>query len=273
MQVIVTRPRREALRWVLDLAALGVQAVALPMIDVGPVTNPAGIGRAWQHLEDYVGVMFVSGNAVDYFFESESALPTAFFEQGSVKTRAWATGPGTSRALLRQGVAPQRLDAPTCDAGQFDSEALWHVVGKQVHPGDRVLIVRGADSLGSSGATPKVGPGTGRDWFAGQVAQAGGLAEFVVAYQRGAPELTADGRELALRAADDGSIWLFSSTEAVSNLTACLPGQNWTGARAVATHPRIASAVHKAGFGVVQQSRPTLPELVATLKRMEQRAI
>lgn len=265
MRVIVTRPRREARQWVLDLAALGRQAVALPLIQVGPVDDPADLIRAWQHLGDYVGVMFVSVNAVEHFFISNSALAHVFIEHSAIKTRAWAPGPGTARALLQHGVALQRLDAPPSDAGQFDSEALWAVVGTQVQPGSRVLIVRGGDSLGSGSAAAPAAQGSGRDWFAKQVAQAGGQVEFVMVYQRGAPEFSPQEHELARQAATDGSVWLFSSSQAITNLGSCLPGQSWAGARAVATHPRIASAARKAGFGVVHESRPTLTELVACL--------
>ena len=269
MRVIVTRPQREAQRWVLDLSASALQAVALPLIEVGPVDDTAELVRAWQQLGDYVGVMFVSGNAVDYFFKSNPAVAPVFIAQAAIKTRAWATGPGTARALLRHGVAPERLDAPPVDAGQFDSEALWRVVSPQVQPGDRVLIVRGGDSLGSAAATVRADQGSGRDWFANQVRQAGGQAAFVMAYRRGAPQFDSQQRELAAQAATDGSVWLFSSTEAVSNLSACLAGQSWAGARAVATHPRIAAAARQAGFGIVQESRPTLPELIACIKQMQ----
>ena len=67
MRVIVTRPRREAQQWVLDLSVLGLEALALPLIEVGPVDDPADLVRVWQQLAHYVGVMFVSGNAVDHF--------------------------------------------------------------------------------------------------------------------------------------------------------------------------------------------------------------
>jgi uroporphyrinogen-III synthase len=261
MRVIVTRPQREAQRWVLDLSALGLDAQALPLMAVGPVADTSDVVRAWQHLADYVGVMFVSGNAATYFFASKPPLAPVFSAQSAIKTRAWATGPGTARALLREGVRPDRLDAPAPDAGQFDSEALWQVVASQVRPGDRVLIVRGADAAGSSGQ------GSGRDWFAARVAQAGGRVDFVVAYQRCAPEFSAPERELALQAATDGSVWLLSSSEALAHLSACLPGQSWAAARALATHPRIAVAAKQAGFGMVCESRPTLPDVVASLSQ------
>ncbi len=267
MRVIVTRPPREAQRWVLDLSTLGLDARALPLIEVGPVDDPAELVQAWQHLAKFVGVMFVSGNAVAHFFASKPFVATEFSALSAINTRAWATGPGTVQALLRAGVAPQQLDAPSLDAGQFDSEALWQVVGAQVKPGDRVLIVRGGDSAGSAAQ------GTGRDWFANRVTQAGAGAEFVVAYQRRAPEFSAAERQLACNAASDGSVWLFSSTEAVGNLSAWLPGQSWAQARALATHPRIASAAKKAGFGVVCESRPTLADVVVALNRVAQAAV
>ncbi|MDO8449829.1 MAG: uroporphyrinogen-III synthase [Rhodoferax sp.] len=264
MRVIVTRPEREAQRWVRDLSAHGLDAVALPLIQVGPVDDPADLVQAWRHLAEYVGVMFVSGNAVEHFFASKPPLAPEFSAQAAIKTRAWATGPGTARALLREGVAPDRLDVPALDAGQFDSEALWQVVGAQVHAGDRVLIVRGGDAAGSGSP----GQGTGREWFANRVAQAGARADFVVAYQRYAPQFSAHECELARQAATDGAVWLLSSTEAVANLSAWLPGQSWSRARAVATHPRIAAAARMAGFGVVCESRPTLPDVVASIESM-----
>ena len=164
--------------------------------------------------------------------------------------------------MLRAGVALERIDAPAPDAGQFDSEALWQIVGSQVGAGQRVLIVRGVDS----GLEQQPAQGTGREWFANRVTQAGARAEFVVAYQRSVPEFSTVEHDLACQAATDGSVWLFSSTEAVLNLGVWLPEQSWAQARALATHPRIAAATKKAGFGVVYESRPTLPDVLAALK-------
>lgn len=268
MRVIVTRPERDAQQWVLDLSALGLDAVALPLIKVGPVADLADLVQAWQHLADYVGVMFVSGNAVEHFFASKPLLTPEFMVMSAIKTRAWATGPGTARALLRAGLAPERIDVPAPDTAQFDSEALWQVVGAQVRAGDRVLIVRGGDPPGRAGA----GQGSGREWFANRVAQVGGRVEFVMSYQRCTPEFSTHEDQLARQAATDGSVWLFSSTEAVANLRAWLPDQSWAQARALATHPRIAAAVKNAGFGVVCESRPMLPDVVAALNLVGQTA-
>ncbi len=262
MRVIVTRPEREARRWVIDLTALGVQAIALPLIRIGPVHDQTELSMARQQLVQYAGVMFVSANAVDYFFASDRSLATGLGTSGDGRTRAWATGPGTARALLRVGVAPERVDVPPSDAAQFDSEALWQVVGTQLRATDRVLIVRGADAFDGLESVA----GSGRDWFAGKVAATGAHVEFVAAYQRCVPEFDADERMLASHAAGDGSVWLFSSAQAVRNLQAALPEQSWVQGRALATHARIAAAARGAGFGIVCESRPTLPDVLAALE-------
>lgn len=272
MRVIVTRPAREAAQWVQELSQQGVQAQALPLIQVGPVPELAPLQAAWRQLPAFAAVMFVSANAAEQFFAAKpaSASTSAFTAEGALQPRAWATGPGTTAALLRAGVAPAVLDAPPADAAQFDSEALWARVSHQVQAGSRVLIVRGRDAV-AAGAADTFAPdaaGVGRDWLAQRLQQAGARVEWVVAYQRTAPVWLAPERALAQQAASDGSVWLFSSTQAVTHLLALLPGQVWTAARAVATHARIAQALRNAGFGTVTESRPTLRDVMASIESL-----
>ena len=268
MRLIVTRPERDALRWVRDLQTAGYNAVALPLITIGPVADTTHLQQAWLALPSYAGVMFVSGNAVDYFFKSKPALAPVSIALVAPELRAWAPGPGTANALLRAGVAPARIDAPALEAGQFDSETLWSVVAPQVKPGDRVLIVRGGAGGAVNGSDAPDGPGLGRDWFAAQVAQAGGVVDFVVAYQRTGPDFKAAEQALAREASVDGSFWLLSSSEAVVNLCQAMPGQSWQKAGALATHPRIAQAARAAGFGVVLESRPLLSDVLASIESL-----
>jgi uroporphyrinogen-III synthase len=72
-RAIVTRPAKEAQLWVADLRALGVDALALPLITIGPVADPAALANAWRTLAQYDAVMFVSGNAVAQFFAQRPA--------------------------------------------------------------------------------------------------------------------------------------------------------------------------------------------------------
>ncbi|MFN7155922.1 MAG: uroporphyrinogen-III synthase [Acidovorax sp.] len=269
-RVIVTRPSREAAHWVQQLRARGIEAAALPLIAIGPDTAPAAqqvLGQARQQLHQYRALMFVSGNAAAYFFESNWPLAPDGKALAATKTRAWAPGPGTARALEQAGVPSSSIDGPAPDAPQFDSEALWQQVSAQIQPGDRVLIVRGRSAT-PQGAHESA-QGSGRDWLARQIEAAGGTVEFVVAYQRGAPQLTDAEVALAHQAAGDGSVWLLSSSEAVAHLGQALPLVDWGAAIALATHPRIAEAARAAGFGTVRECRPALADVVASIESAE----
>jgi uroporphyrinogen-III synthase len=251
MRVFVTRPEHEARRWADDLRRRGFDAVAVPLIAILPVADPAPVRAAWARLPDCRAAMFVSGNAVRHFFD---AAPAGC--RWPAGTRAWATGAGTVDALLGAGVDGARVDAPPSSAPQFDSETLWALVAPQVQRGDRVMIVRGGDARGIA---------SGRDWLAERVAAAGAEVDTVVSYRRAVPESIVAPAGPTL---DGDGAWLFSSSEAIANLASLLPGHDWSHAKAVATHPRIAQAARQAGFGVVCESRPPLAAVVAVLESL-----
>lgn len=268
VRLIVTRVQPQAQHWADRFEASGHEVLVLPLIEVHGLADAAAVRSAWLNLSRYKAVMFVSRHAVDYFFQAKPASALDAKALAAMTTRWWATGPGTAYALLDHGVAAPLLDTPPEQAGQFDSEALWQQVHSQVQSGDRVLIVRG-DSVASDGASALDNDqGVGREWLAERLRQSGAQVDFVVAYQRGAPFWVHAQRASAQSAAADGSVWLFSSAEALGHLKSLLPGQDWSAARAVATHPRIAAAVRDLGFGVVAQTRPTWEEVLASVESL-----
>lgn len=248
MAVVLTRPRADALRWASRLEQRGIPTLVLPLLQIGPAPQPGALREAAARADDYGAVMFVSANAVQAFFAAAPRFARA---------RAWAPGPGTREALLVAGVPQARIDAPPADAAQFDSEHLWQSVQGQLRRGDRLLLVRGADGEGRD---------KGREWLGGQLADAGVQVDSVAAYTRQAAAWDAAEQASARRAAADGSLWLFSSSEAVRQLPVLLPGQDWNRARAIATHPRIASAVAALGFGEVIACRPAFDDVLASIE-------
>ncbi|ABM38388.1 uroporphyrinogen-III synthase [Polaromonas naphthalenivorans] len=279
-RVIVTRPAPDAALWVRQLEQAGIAAEAFELIDIAPVGSAAdaqALGDAWLALDAYAACLFVSGHAVEHFFKENKAFAQGGYAQAAINNiansglrrippglRFMAPGPGTVAALRAAGVPAAQIDAPAADASQFDSEALWRVVGARDWQGRKVLIVRG-QSAGAQGAT------SGRDWIVRQWQGAGASVDFVGVYQRRAPILTDAQVARARQASADGSVWLFSSSEAVANLVgqAGLQGVDWGRARAVATHPRIAQAVRAAGWGVVVESRPALKDIRQALGSIE----
>lgn len=245
MRLIVTRPPAQAAAWVAELQALGQDAQALPLIDIGPPADVAPVAAAWHALADDALVMFVSANAVAQFFAHRppaAAWPPAL--------QAGATGPGTVAALHAAGLAPAQMVAPPDDAPSFDSEALWAELQGRDWAGRRVLVVRGED---------------GRDWLADTLRSRGAQVRFVAAYRRIAPR--PDTAQLALLAAAQAApaqhLWLFSSSEAVAHLCALVPRADWSRSQAVASHARIAQAARDAGFAAVALAPPRAAAVAA----------
>ncbi len=282
MKVIVTRPRLEADAWVKQLRALHFDAVALPLIHIGAPADNQDVTKVWVNLDQYSAVMFVSSNAVRYFYLSNMPLAGELIDYRAIKNivnsevkaakpRMWATGPGTRDALLAQSVPADLIDSPDSDSAQFDSEALWSRVQHQVKAGDKVLIVRGSSANSTDVDGAESVRMNGRPWLADQLTAAGVQVDIVISYERRAPVF--DAAELALLrlVSTDPSIWLLSSSEAVANLQS-ITDVNWpnvkANARAIATHPRIAQAARDAGFGVVYESRPLLADVVASIESM-----
>lgn len=239
LRVWVTRPAEQAAPWVQGLRQEGIDAHALPLIEIAPAPNRQALQahvQDWQSGQ-YDVLMFVSANAVAHFAAACAApLPP--------RGQAWGTGPGTAAALQAAGWPAARIVIPPSAAAQWDSEALWATVAPHWQAGTRVLIVRGADAQGQQ---------AGRDWLAQQLLDHGAHLNQCVAYVRRAPDWSAAQTEQVRQALAAPGAWLFSSSEAAVHLQHKLPdlpaaGQSW----ALATHPRIAQRLQQLGWPRVQ---------------------
>lgn len=251
--MIVTRPKAQAQAWVRALLDSGVDAQALPLIDITPAPDPVPVQQAWSELPGLAFVMFVSANAVEHFFALRPA-GTAW----PAGVRAGSTGQGTTAALRTCGVPDQVIVRPA--PGQAsESESLWMQIRHEPWQGRHVLVVRGEE---------------GRHWLAQQFQVAGATVEFLVAYQRHPPELDAACEVLLTQTlqAPRGHVWLFSSSEAVGHLRALAPHGDWASSQALATHPRIAQAARALGFAQVAIVEPTVRAVAAWVAQGEQGA-
>jgi uroporphyrinogen-III synthase len=251
VRVIVTRPLQQAQTTVAALLEQGIDAVALPLIDIVPLQDVQPMQRAWRELEQFACVMFVSANAVLHFMH-QRPRQRAWPEQ----VLAASTGPGTSQALRDAGVPQAALVEPSGEV--FDSEALWQRLKARDWAARRVLVVRGE---------------SGRDWLAEQLASAGATLQFVAAYDRVAPTFDAAGHALLRQALAQPSthLWAFSSSQALGHLRELAHGADWSQARAVASHPRIAASARQMGFGQVELGAVTPDALAAALRAAQGR--
>ena len=250
---LITRPQPQAGEWVARLQLLGCAASALPLLGISDAADPVPVRAGWQRIARRAQggeamlamVMFVSPIAVERFFALRPAG-----QAWPADLLACGTGPGTRAALMKAGVPESLLRTPAASGRQFDSEALWAMLQPELNwAGSEALIVRGED---------------GRDWLADTLRHQGAEPHFVEAYRRTAPVLSEADQTLLLQAlAQPGRYgWLFSSSEAVAQLTALAPQADWSRSRALVTHPRIAEAARRLGMAQVRLVSPS-PDAVA----------
>lgn len=268
-RVILTRPAGQSRAWREALQSAGHEVLDWPLIETSAIESTQPIIRAWRERARCRAWMFVSAPAVQHFFAHRPA------ESDLQGVRCWVTGPGTRRALLQCGVTDEAITGPADDAAQFDTEHLWQVVRSQVAawpPGQAVAIVRGTEVPPQRHVTDDQHAeqhGVGRDWLAQQLADQGVEVRWVVAYRRGPPRWDVAQRTRASRAAEDGSVWVFTSSLAAQYLSTLMPDTGWTHARAVATHARIAEELRALGWGQVSICKPQAGELLQQLASLE----
>jgi len=249
-RVVVTRPAAQAEVWVERLRARGIAAESVPLIEIAPGDDAAALAARWSELASCRLVVFVSANAVLHFF---AARPAAIAWPEGLD--AAAPGSGTAEALRAAGRPAASIVTPAVDAAQFDSEALWARLRGRDWRGARVLVVRGDG---------------GRDWLGERLREAGAQVDAVSAYRRLAPAFTGAERARVEALADEADVvWLFSSSEAIGNLERALGAARWHGARAIATHPRIAARARALGFGRVIEAGPGIDAVVACIQSIQ----
>lgn len=117
-RLLVTRPQPQADEWVDRLQALGLDAVALPLLAIDGPGDEGAVRAAWQRLagpQPPALLMFVSPSAVLRFFALRPAG-----QAWPAGVLAAAPGPGTGRALEQAGVPAAAVLTPPEAAGRFD---------------------------------------------------------------------------------------------------------------------------------------------------------
>ena len=174
LRVLVTRPHAQASSTMAAMVAEGHQVLAMPCLEIVPVSSTSAQGKSNQslaiNLDAYAHVVVVSTNAAACFLP----LIENYWPQWPLGQTWWGMGSTTS-AVLQAAHLP-RVQSPS----QGDtSEALLHSLLPQVAMGDKVLIVRG---LG------------GRETMASALREQGVVVDYAQCYQRQAPQFTAAER-------------------------------------------------------------------------------
>lgn len=249
--VVITRPRQQAEPLARAVAALGRTPVLLPLLDISPIADQAGLKAVLDGLDGYALVAFVSPNAVDAALAHVGRWPTG--------VPIAVVGEGSRAALARHGIteADVAIHCPR-DPAHSDSEHLLQALDLDLLRGRRVLVVRGE---------------SGRELLPDALRAAGAEVETVAAYRRAVPALTPELatalRDLLGRSCD----WIVTSSEALRGLVGLV--ERLDGASSVAIlqqhhlvvpHARIAETARALGFGRVTLTGSGDERLLAALQ-------
>ena len=240
-RLIVTRPRAQAGAWVEQLIARGIDAVAVPLIEIAPPPDPRRSATAWAGLGDRA-----PGRV------RQPQCGRALLRRTAGRRRL-AGRPARGRARAR---APPRA----CAAQGVPAAAIVAPAGRRAAARFRVALAGAARARLARPQRPR-GARRRRPRLAGRAARRGGRhgrrgrrlpAARAAALGRG----TAPRRRRLRRA---GARTPGSSAAPRRSPTSQAPRRRRDrrpASRALATHPRIAARARQAGFGAVLEVRP-----------------
>jgi uroporphyrinogen-III synthase len=221
LNIVVTRPREQAVTLAQRIEHAGGKAVLFPLLEILPAANPLQLREMVARLHEFNLAIFISPNAVHYGMEAVRAAG-ALPESLKIAT----VGQGSAKALRAMGVkeviVPQE---------RFDSESLLALPALQNVTGWRVVIFRGDG---------------GRELLGETLKARGAGVEYAECYQRVKPQ-----QEVAVLFAADPHVITVTSSEALAYLWEM--SDDLAKARLVAVplfvpHARIANAARQLGW-------------------------
>jgi uroporphyrinogen-III synthase len=257
--VVITRPRAQAEVLAPRIAALGLQPVLFPLLEIHPPEDSAALRAVLRNLRQYALVVFVSPNAIDAAFRHMDKDSGSGEGGWPAEVAIGIVGAGSRAALAQHGVkAPDFHIVAPPNPEKTDSEGLLAALDLHALQGRKVLIVRAQ---------------AGRDFLSDALHRAGVQIDHIGAYRRVAP--TPDQTTIAqLRSLlDSNSYWIITSSEALRNLMQMLPQTALDDAvvkmqqkRIIVPHPHIAQTARLAGFSCVTLTGSGDERLLAALQ-------
>lgn len=249
-RVLVTRTREQAGEMAGALRAAGAEPVLVPMIELVPAEETAGLDKALAQLDRYDGLLFTSANAVRFFARRAGELGAS--EQfAGLRARVLCVGPQSARTALEAGL-PVHLTG----SGRGDAETLLRELVEVLPPAGRRFLLPRSD--------------IGRDVLPEGLRAAGAEVDVVEAYRNVPAQIDTQAFRRSLR---DGEIDVltFASPSAADNFYALLDDETRAAADALvvaAVGRTTARALERNGARVdVVPDRPDGRELVAAIAR------
>jgi uroporphyrinogen-III synthase len=223
LNIVVTRPREQAVSLAQRIAQLGGNSVLFPLLEISPVADVEPLRELVARLVEFQMAIFISPNAVSYGLAAISAAPPQGLKIATV-------GQGSAKLLREAGIAD--VIAPT---ERFDSEALLALPELQNVSGWRIAIFRGDG---------------GRELLGDTLKARGATVEYAACYQRAKPQ-----HDMAQLLAANPHALTVTSSEALGYLWDMLDEPSRTRLCSLplfVPHARIAEAARLRGWADVR---------------------
>ncbi len=263
INVITTRPNNRATNLVeainnLSTGRLTISAHHAPLMAIIEYYDQAFFDRLEQESAQakgnsaaYNGVIFISGNAVDW---AQSCLAANLWQR-ILACPLFAIGEQTASVLQKEInltlTHPERLENKqrVTHPQQMNSEGLLNLPELSDVKGQRWLIIKGKD---------------GRDKLKTGLQAGGATVHELSVYQRQLPDSSSQERIVELQRMKP--IWLISSIQALKNLSQILNHQVQD-CRIIISSDRIAEQAAELGFCIIAQAQDASDkQLVQSLK-------
>jgi uroporphyrinogen-III synthase len=223
--VLVTRPAHQAGHLCRLIEQQGGTAIRFPVLEIAEPTDPEALRAAARRLEHFDYAVFVSANAVSRALEHVLAV-----REWPASVPIAVVGRRSAEELQRFG-----LRAAVFPPQGFSSEALLALPEMQRVEGRHIVVFRGD---------------AGRELLAQTLRERGAEVEYVQAYRRLRPRVSAESLLQRWRSGDI-DIALANSAESLENLSAMV-GEEGRGllrqTRLLVVSERMLPVVSRLGF-------------------------
>ena len=137
-RIVITRPRDQIGQFRRLLEEAGGEVLEIPTIRIDPPESWGPLDHAISRLDEFQWVIFTSVNGVQNF---RQRMGTNGMDLSALaRYRVAAIGPATAEALKELGILPDVVP------DEYRAEALLEHLRAHIHPGDRVLLPRAAET-------------------------------------------------------------------------------------------------------------------------------
>lgn len=254
LNVVVTRPREQAVQLAQRIEQAGGKAVLFPLLEITPAADTRKLQALVARLHEFDLAIFISPNAVRYGMEAIRAANTTLTPSPSDITTSHSTRPPKNGSQVAGYPASGRGELKIATVGQGSAKALRDLGAQEViAPQDRsdseaLLALPALQNVADRRVIIFRGNG-GRELLGDTLKARGALVEYAECYRRSKPQQDS----AALLAADPHAL-IVTSSEALGYLWGMFDEPGRTRLVAVplfVPHPRIADAARHLGWSNV----------------------